>query len=127
MPMRGVYARQADKWKNLTQRTEERGNDVQRHLDGLADWTGPASEKAKLELSVLRASLHDMTAELGKIPPVLMTLHETLTGLQRQLVTTVRTLSAEASGSAPSTRTARSTRSRSRVRPSRTCGRSPPN
>jgi hypothetical protein len=58
----GVYARQADKWRNITQRTEERGRDVQRHLDGLADWTGPASEKAKLELGVLRASLHGMTA-----------------------------------------------------------------
>jgi hypothetical protein len=40
---------------------------VQRHHDGLADWSGTASEKAKLELGVLRASLHDMTAELGKI------------------------------------------------------------
>lgn len=86
----GVYARQADKWRNITQRTEERGNDVQRHLDGLADWTGPASEKAKLELGVLRASLHGMTAELAKIPPVLTTLHETIAGLQRQLVTIVQ-------------------------------------
>lgn len=49
-----VYSRQADKWRNITQRAEERGSDVQRHLDALADWTGPASENAKLEMGVLR-------------------------------------------------------------------------
>lgn len=80
-----VYSRQADKWRNITQRVDERGNDVQRHLDALANWTGPASEKAKLEVGVLRRSLHDMTGELVKIPPVLTTLHDTLADLRRQV------------------------------------------
>jgi hypothetical protein len=31
----------------ITQWAEERGDDMQRHLDALADWTGPASETAK--------------------------------------------------------------------------------
>jgi len=72
-----IYPRQADKWRNITQRVEERGNDVQRQMDALVNWSGPASDAAKLELGVLRTSLHDMTAELGKAPPVLTNLHDT--------------------------------------------------
>lgn len=84
-----VYSRQADKWRNITQRAEERGSDVQRHLDALADWTGPASENAKLEMGVLRKSLHDMTTELAKVPPVLESLHDTIARIQRRIADVV--------------------------------------
>jgi hypothetical protein len=62
---------------------------LQRHLDGLADWTGPASDNAMLEMTVLRKSLHDMTAELAKVPPVLDTLHDAIARIQRRIAEVV--------------------------------------
>lgn len=81
----GIYSRQAEKWADFSRRVGGRGDDVQRHLDGLVDWSGPASETAKAEMGVLRGSLRDMTTELDKIPPVLTTLSDTIAGLQRTL------------------------------------------
>ncbi|MCT2587626.1 alpha/beta hydrolase family protein [Actinophytocola gossypii] len=85
----GIYARQAEKWTTIARRAGERGDDVQRHLDALADWIGPASDNAKAELGVLRRSLRDMTDELDKIPPVVTTLHDTLSELQGSLRRTI--------------------------------------
>lgn len=81
----GIYRRQAEKWSDFSRRASGRGDDVQRHLDSLADWIGPASESAKAELGLLRNRLRDMATELNKIPPVLTTLSDTIAGLQRTL------------------------------------------